>query len=72
MLNNYPKDIKKKKKLEEDINEVKKTIYEKSRNINKKVENLKVTKMKIIAEGFKSGFEQSAERFNTIKNNNNN
>ena len=43
MLNNYPKDTK---KLEEDINEVKKTIYEKSRNINKTVENLKEKKLK--------------------------
>ena len=44
MLNNYPKDTQ--KTLEEDSNEVKKTICEKSGTINKKIENLKEKSLK--------------------------
>lgn len=66
------------KELEEDIAEVKKTIYEQSDNINKKVENLKekiwswkvtkITKMKISVEGFKVDLSRQKKDLTPLKN----
>ena len=58
------------KELKEDVEKVKKTMYEQNVNINKEIENLKrnsgaessVTEMKNSLEGFKGRFEPARRK----------
>lgn len=62
------------KKLKDDVEKVKKMIYEQNENINKETENLKrnsvpesTTTMKISQEGFRGKFELAEERISKLE-----